>query len=128
MASKGQSPYSTSFASGEIDYDLDPTTQMRLFKKEEKETHTGPNTLPYEMAELPTYFGAMVDNGIQACKTLEGILKTKGIKNKKALFLLKKNTEKAVIYLLQNVDPTLEKYTIGCRHADDEEDNFDEMY
>ena len=45
MAGKGQNPYSTKFVSGEIDHDLDPSTQMRNFKREEKETHTGPNTL-----------------------------------------------------------------------------------
>jgi hypothetical protein len=128
MPSQGASPYSTKFASGEIDHDYDPATQMRIFKKEEKETHTGPNTLPYEMSNLPTYFGEMVDNGIQACKTIETLLRSPEIKHKKALFNLKRNTEKAVIYLLQNVDTTLEKYTIGMKHADDEDDNFDELY
>jgi len=127
MAGKGQNPYSTKFVSGEIDHDLDPSTQMRNFKREEKETHTGPNTLPYEMGTLPDYFGAMVDNGIQASKVLENVLKTKDVKNKKELYKLKKNTEKMVVYLLETVDYTLEKYTIGAHHRDDEDEDYDDL-
>jgi hypothetical protein len=122
-----ESPYSTKFASGEIDYDHDPRTQMKNWKKEEKETHYAPNVLPYEMANLPEYYGNMVDNGIQACKTLEVALKSKDFKNKKQLLKLKDNTEKMVIYLLQNVDSILEKHTIGSRHVGDEQEEFDEM-
>jgi hypothetical protein len=40
---------------------------------------------------------------------------------------LKDNTEKMVVYLLQNVDSTLEKYTIGARHVGDEDQKFEEM-
>lgn len=122
-----ESPYSTKFASGEIDYDHDPRTQMKNWKKEEKETHYAPNVLPYEMANLPEYYGNMVDNGIQACKTLEVALKSKDFKNKKQLLKLKDNTEKMVVYLLQNVDSVLEKHTIGSRHIGDEQEEFDEM-
>lgn len=128
MASKGENPYSTKFASGEIDYEFNPDTQMRIFKKEEKETHSAPNTLPYEMGNLPTYFGEMVDNGIQACKTIDKLLETKDVKHKKELYKLKRNTEKMVVYLLKNVDTTLEKFTIGNRHLDDEKEDFDEDY
>lgn len=129
MPSKGSSPYSTKFASGEIDYDLDPTTQMRIWKKEERETHIAPNTLPYELRDLPTYYGAVVDNAFQACKVIEALLKTKDVKDKEALFKLLKNTEKMVVYLLKTVDPTLEKYTLGKTHMGDKKDNYDdEMY
>ena len=119
------SPYSTSFVQGAIDYDLDPTTQMKIFKREEKETHVAPNTLPYEMGNLPTYFGAMVDNGFQACKTIEGLLKTKDVKHKKELYKLMKNTEKMIMYLVENVDPTLEMFTLGNYHNDDHPNDLD---
>jgi hypothetical protein len=79
------------------------------------------------MGELPGYYGNMVDNGIQACKTLEVALKSKEFKNKKQLLRLKRNTEKMVVYLLQNVDSVLEKYTIGARHIGDEDQEFEEM-
>lgn len=119
------SPYSTKFASGEIDHDLDPRTQMKKFKAEEKETHYAPNILPYEMANLPEYYGNMVDGGIQASKILESLLKNKEIKHKKQLLGLKKATDKIVMYLLKNVDSILEKQTIGARHIGDEEETFE---
>lgn len=119
------SPYSTKFASGEIDYDYDPRTQMKRFKAEEKETHYAPNVLPYEMAELPEYFGNMVTNGIEACKVLEACLKNKDFKHKKQLLQLKKNTEKMVVYLLRHVDSILEKQTIGARHIGDEDETIE---
>jgi hypothetical protein len=123
MASKGESPYSTKFASPDIDHDRDPSTQMKTYKREERETHIAPNTLPYEMGNLPTNYGAMVDNGMQAAMTIENLLKTKDVKNKKELLKLKRNTEKIVLYLMQNVDYVLEQYTIGAKHAiDDIED------
>jgi hypothetical protein len=131
MAAKGESPYSTKFASPDIDHDLDTSSWMKKYKKEERETHNGPNALPYEMQNLPTYYGEMVDNGMQAAKTIEDILKTKDVKNKKELLKLKKNTEKMVLYLMQNVDYVLEKYTIGAKHVmDDIEDEKmeDELY
>ena len=121
------SSYSTKFASGEIDHDLNPKTQMRKWKKEEKETHYAPNVLPYEMGSLPDFYGNMVDNGIQACKAIEVALKSKEFKNKKEFLKLQKNTEKMVVYLLQNVDKTLEKYTIGARHRDDPDQKFEEL-
>lgn len=120
-----ESPYSTKFASGEIDHDHDPRTQMKKWKKEEAETHYAPNVLPYEMANLPEHYGNMVDCGIQACKILENLLKSKEIKNKKQLLKLKDNTEKMVVYLLQNVDSILEKHTIGARHVGDEDQKFE---
>lgn len=122
------SPYSTKFASGEIDYDFDPNNQMRIWKAEEKDTHTGPNTLPYEMANLPTYYGTMVDNAFQACKTIRALLKTKDVKNPKALYKLLKNTEAIVTYLIKTVDPTLEEYTIGAHHRGDGPDYELKMY
>jgi len=131
MAGKGESPYSTKFASSEIDHDLDTSAKMRDYKREERETHAGPNTLPFEMAQLPQYFGNMVDNGIQASKTIEALLKTKDIEHKEALLKLKKNTEKMVFYLIQNVDYILEKYTIGAKHASDDlidKEMDDEVY
>jgi hypothetical protein len=131
MATKGESPYSTKFASPDIDHNLDPSAQMKKYKKEERETHAGPNALPYEMQNLPQYFGAMVDNGMQAAKCIEDLLKTKDVKHKEELLKLKKNTEKMVLYLMQNVDYVLEKYTIGAKHAmDDLEDAKleDELY
>ena len=79
------------------------------------------------MANLPEYYGNMVDNGIQACKTLEIALKSKEFKNKKQLLKLKDNTEKMVVYLLQNVDSVLEKHTIGSRHLGDRDLDFEEM-
>ena len=51
----------------------------------------------------------------------------KEFKNKKQLLKLKDNTEKMVVYLLQNVDSTLEKYTIGARHLGDRDLDFEEM-
>jgi len=131
MAIKGESPYSTKFASGDINHTLDTEGAFRQYKKEERETHTGPNTLPYEMGNLPQYFGMMVDGGMQAAKLIEDLLKTKDVEHKKSLLKLKRATEKMVLYLLQNVDPVLEKYTIGAKHAvDDVEDEKleDELY
>jgi hypothetical protein len=120
MANKGNSPYSTDFASGDIDYDLNPSTQMRIFKSEERKTHIGPNTLPYEISTLPQHFGDMVDSGIQASKILEDYLKTLDLEHEKELMRLKRNTEKMVLYLMQNVDYILEKQTIGAKHAVDD--------
>lgn len=116
---KSDSPYSTGFASGKIDFNLDTAQQMRQYDVEEKETHSAPNTLPYEMGDLPMYFGNMVDNGIQASKTLEVLLKTKDYDNKKDLIKLKTNLDKMVMYLIQNVDPTLDKFTIGSKNKSD---------
>ncbi len=120
------SPYSTKFASGEIDHGLDTTQMFKQYKKEEKEAEA-PNILPYELGDLPMHFGDMVDAGIQACKMLEIALKMKEIKNKKSLAILKKNTEKMVVYLLQNVDSILEKQTIGANHAGDEDEKYEEL-
>lgn len=117
---KGDSPYSTGFASGKLDYNLDPLVQMRQYEREEKETHSAPHTLPYEMGELPQYFANMVDNGLQACKVMEDCLKSKNVKNKKALLKLKINTEKAVMYLLEHVDQTLDKFVIGANNEEDD--------
>ena len=120
MANKGESPYSTKFASGDIDHTLDTSSAFRQYKKEERESSKGPNTLPYEMSNLPQYFGMMVDNGMQASICLENLLKTRDVRHKKTLLKLKKDVEKMVIYLLQNVDQVLEKFTIGANHAIDD--------
>ena len=96
---KGDSPYSTGFASSKVDHNLDPLVQMRQYEREERETHSAPNTLPFEMAELPQYFANIVDNGLQACKVLEGLLKN-NLKEEKELIvqtdLTKSGTEKAI--------------------------------
>lgn len=129
--SKGVSPYSTDFASGDIDYDIDPSTQMKIWKKEELETHYGPNTLPYELSNLPQHFGAMVDNGMRAARIIEDYLKINDSKDFDELMKLKKNTEKIIVYLIKNVDPTLEKLTIGAKHAEDDakdKKKIDELY
>jgi hypothetical protein len=117
---KGDSPYSTGFASGKLDYNLDPLVQMRQYEREEKETHSAPTTLPYEMGELPQYYANIVDNGLQACKVLEGLLKSKNVKHKESLINLKKNTEKAIMYFLKTVDPTLDKFVIGGKMESDD--------
>lgn len=121
------SPYSTKFASGEIDHDLDTSQLMKQYKKEEKDTHNAPNILPYELGDLPMHYGDLIDSGLQACKILETALKMKEIKNKKELAILKKNTEKMVVYLLQNVDSILEKQTIGARHEGDEDEKYENL-
>lgn len=108
-----ESPYSTKFASGEIDHELDPRGQMEKYKAEEKETHFAPNLLPYELSNLPVYFGEVIANAIEASKNIGDALKTKDIKNKKELETLKKNTDKMIVYLVKNVDSTLQKCTIG---------------
>lgn len=120
MATSGRQPYSTNFISGEVEHELNPSGQMKKYKREERETYKAPNTLPYEMSNLPQYFGAMVDNGMQAAQCIESLLKTNDVEHKKSLLKLKKNVEKMVMYLLQNVDQTLEKYTIGTKHAADD--------
>lgn len=119
---KGDSPYSTGFASGKVDFDIDPLVQMRQYKREERETHSAPNTLPYEMAELPQYYANIVDNGLQACKVLDDLLKNKNVKNKKHLLNLKRNTEKSIMYFLKTVDATLDKFVIGGRLDSNEDD------
>lgn len=126
MQSSGNSPYSTKFASGEIDHDHDPSQQMKAWKKEEAETHYAPNILPYELGEVPAYYATMVDSAFQAIKAIDVALKSKEFKNKKKLLDLKRNTEKMVVYLIQNVDSTLEKYTIGARHIGDEPEEIDD--
>jgi hypothetical protein len=120
MAGKGQSPYSIGSAP-KVQYDLNPKLQMKKYKTEEKDTHQAPFMLPYEMGQLPEYYANIVDNAIQASKTLEDLLKSKEYKNKEDLLKLKKNTEKIVMYLLQNVDATLDKFTIGDNVLEDDE-------
>lgn len=131
MPLKGESPYSTKFASPDIDHEMTTGSKLKSFKRDERETHTAPNTLPYEMGNLPKYYGDMIDAGIQACKDIENVLKVKDVENKKDLLKLKRATEKMVLWLLQNVDFILEKYTIGETHAADdkkEEKMEEEVY
>ena len=122
MAKNIQSPYSTKFVSGEIKRSYDPSTSMKIYKREERETHTGPNVLPYELSTLPDYFGAIVSNAIEAGRTIETVLDSKeySIPEKESLLKLKKATEKIIDYLVSNVDPTLEPFTIGNKHAKDD--------
>ena len=120
-------PYSTKFASGEIDYTFNPTQLMKQFKKEEKLTHKGPNVLPYELGDLPNHFAQMIENGIQACKIIEASLKEPTVKNKKELSKLKKNTEKMLTYLIQNVDPILSHQTIGYNAKENENEKYEEL-
>ena len=120
-------PYSTKFASGEIDYTFNPTGLMKQFKKEEKLTHKGPDVLPYELGDLPNHYAQMVENGIQACKILEASLKEPEVKNKKELSKLKKNTEKMLLYLIQNVDPILSHQTIGYNAKEKENEKYEEL-
>ena len=120
MALKGNNPYSTDFASRDIDHKLDPSTMMEIQKREELQTHIAPNALPYELSSVPDHFASMVDHGFQAAKILDSYLKVKDLKNYKKLLKLKKNTEKMVNYLINNVDPVLEQFTIGTKHASDD--------
>jgi hypothetical protein len=121
MAAKGQSPYSIGIMSISINHDLDTVEQMAKYKQEEKEAKA-PHTLPYEMGELPQYFGNMVENGVQAARTLETILKSENFENRKELEKLKNNLEKMIVYLMSNVDPILAKFTIGVKDDDLEVD------
>ena len=118
---KSDSPYSTGFVSGKVDFDLDPKGQMKKYKQEEKDTHYAPYTLPYEFSALPEYFANMVDNGLQICKTIESLLGAKDIDHKEDLLKLKDNVDKMVVYLLKNVDSTLDKFTIGANVESDVE-------
>lgn len=120
---KSKNPYSTSIASGNINHDLDTAQQMQKYKQEERDTHSAPNTLPYEMGNLPMYFGEMVNHGIQASKTIEDVLQNKNVEHKEELLKLKKNVEKMVMYLMENVDSVLDKFTIGYKLRDDDEDS-----
>ena len=97
---------------------------MREYKKREEDA-IPKNTLPFELSNLPNHFANMVDCGIQACKTLEDISKTPDYEDSEDLAKLKRNVEKMVVYLVQNVDHILEKYTIGARHDKDIEENDD---
>lgn len=115
MASRGQSPYSTEIAKSSIDYDMNPNSQMLQYKREEEEAKA-PLTLPYEMSELPQLMGDMVDAGFNAAKIMDTVLKSKNFEGDvKRLEKLRKNVEKMVIYLMQNVDPTLISFTIGAK-------------
>lgn len=121
------SPYSTKFASGDIDKNYDPKGQMKKFKREEKETHYAPNILPYELGNVPELYANMIENGMQAAKAIEVALKSKEYHDKDDLARLMKNTEKIIAYLIKTVDPTLEKHTIGARHAGDPDEKYEEM-
>lgn len=115
----GKSSYSTGFASGAIDHDLNPEGQMKQYKSEEKDS-TAPTILPYEFSELPVYYSTIVDNAIRASKTMENILRNGQHENDPDLQKLKNNTDKMIVYLTQNVDWILDKFTIGDKnHIDD---------
>lgn len=121
------SPYSTKFLSGEIDHAFNPDELMKKYKKEEKETHPTPNILPYEFGDLPILYANIIENAMHASQILENALKNQEITHKKELSKLKKNTEKMIVYLVKNVDPTLEQQTIGHKHLDDEDEKYEEL-
>lgn len=108
----GKSAYSTGFASGKIDHDLNPKGQMKQYKTEEKEAKAS-NVLPYEFSQIPQYYADIVDNAIRASKTIENILRNGEYENDPDLQKLKNNTDKMIVYLTQNVDWILDKFTIG---------------
>lgn len=118
MASSTKTPYSTSLLSKNVKMSLDPTEQMKAYKKMEMDA-IPKNTLPFELSNLPNHFGNMVDSGIQACKAMEDIFKTPDYEDSEDLKKLKRNVEKMVVYLIKNVDVVLENYTIGHRHNRD---------
>lgn len=115
--SASNSPYSTAIASGAIDFDfessLNPSQQMRKYKTDEKEAQT-PNVLPFEFGELPQNLANIVDNAFAASSKLENIIKMEKYQKNGDLIKLKGNLEKMIMYLMQNVDKTLENYTIGA--------------
>lgn len=115
MASSAQTPYSASLLPKNVKMSLDPTAQMKVYKKQEEDA-IPKNTLPFELSNLPNHFGNMVDSGIQACKAMEDIFKTPDYEDSEDLKRLKRNVEKMVVYLIKNVDVILENYTIGHRH------------
>ena len=115
-----KSSYSTGFATGSIDHNLNPEGQMKKYKTEEIDTHEAPQILPYEMGQLPQYYAEAVDNLISASKTLENVLRDGKWQNNPELMKLKNNTDKAVMYFMQNVDPALDSVTIGGIMKDNE--------
>ena len=114
--SASNSPYSTAIASSAIDFDfessLNPSEQMRKYKTDEKEAKA-PHTLPFEFGELPQQMANIVDNAFAASKNLENLLKMEEFQKNGELIKLKGNLEKMIMYLMQNGDKTLEKFTIG---------------
>jgi hypothetical protein len=121
MIGRGQSPYSIGIQPTAIQKELDTVSQMTKYKQDEKDAKA-PHTLPYEMGELPQYFGNMVENGVQAARTLETLLKSENFEHRKELEKLKNNLEKMIVYLMSNVDPILQKFTIGAKEDDFEVD------
>ena len=115
----GKSPFSTGLVTKKLDYSLNPERQMKQYKKEELETHYADGMLPYEMGDLPKYFGDIVDSGIMASKSIDDLLKNENLVNDEekydALEKLKKNTDKMVIYMINNVDKVLAEFTINGR-------------
>jgi len=118
MSNKGDSPYSTAMVSNDINYSLNPTPQMKQYKREDAATKHTFDTLPYEMGSLPIYFGEMVDNALGASRLLNGLLESDNFKNKKDLARLKNNIDKIIHYLISNVDNTLDKFILGRNEED----------
>jgi hypothetical protein len=115
MANKGQSPYSTEIAKSSLDYDMNPMAQMLQYKREEEEAKAD-LVLPYEMGEIPQYLADMTESGYRAASIMENILKSNNFQgDMKRLAKLKNNLEKMVVYLMQEVDPTLLTFTIGAQ-------------
>jgi hypothetical protein len=115
------SPYSTTFASGDIQFSqLNPSRQMAKYKQEEKDARA-PNTLPFEFGPLPELYANIVDNAFETYKILTDVLKMEQYEGEKDLEKLALASEKIVKFLMENVDKTLEKYTIGAYHIEDDD-------
>jgi hypothetical protein len=113
MADKGRSPYSTEIVKSSLDYDMNPSSQMLRYKREEQEAKS-PLTLPYEMSELPRLLADMVDSGFNASKIMDNVLNSENFKgDSERLEKLKRNLEKMVTYLMSESDKILMSYTIG---------------
>lgn len=115
---RGSNPYSIGVA-GRINFELDPSSQLRQFRREDEEAKA-PHTLPYEMGELPQYYANIVENAFQAARTIDTLLKSENFENHKELFKLKTNTEKMLVYLMENVDEILSKFVIGSDKVDND--------
>lgn len=115
-----KSSYSTGFATGSIDHNLNPEGQMKKYKTEERETHEAPQILPYEFSALPQHYAEVVDNLISASKALENVLRDGKWENNPDLMKLKNNTDKAVMYFMQNVDVALDSVTVGGNMKENE--------
>ena len=121
MSVKTDSPYSTKFASGKINFELNNDNYMDIYNKEAKEMSLADSVLPLEFRDLPVHFGEMVANAIQAGNKIDTILKMENIPHREKLEKFNENIGKIVKYLVDNVDPLLDKFTIGAKNDQDED-------